>query len=730
MTSVAHTTGSGKRGLRTVLSITILWRGEAIAHRNVPPGERFVVAAEDADFVLPESIVGQHRHTIATLRQSGQAVVTWKDEEQRLEPGDVATLDLGVIAIRISHEAAPAKVQRRRSWAFRHLASQALSALVVCSGMLVSAHWVPSAEELADESDEQRYLIKQYLDSAAEIEAETMETEMESAASGDREGGTGTRAKGDEGSMGNPQSRTANRYGVAGPGDPYIARQAVLRDAAEFGMIGTLNSGAAGDADTPTAPWGRDDSLGVGVGAGAGAAPLVRTPIDAPPGRFADYGYNTHVDPTEDAVSTFAVDVDTGSLPIVRRSLEHGQTVMATSVRPEEVINYFDYGYPGPTGDEPFAAHLHAAPSPFDAGHHVVRVGLQAKRATRQVPAHLVYLVDTSGSMQSPDKICLVKQSLRMLTTSLRPGDTVALCTYAGSVREVLAPTGIDQRDRILAAIEQLSASGSTAMGSGIALAYGLAERTLVRGHINRVVVLSDGDANVGPSTHDEILETIDAQRRKGITLSTVGVGTGNYNDVMMEQLANKGDGNYQYIDDAREARRVFVDQLDGMLEVVAKDVKIQVEFDPSLVASYRLIGYENRDVADKDFRDDSVDGGEIGSGHNVTAVYDVVLEDAASRRSWVTLRVRHKQPHGDEAAEQVFTLEPENVYDSFDRAQRSLRFATAAAGFAEVLRRSPYAEGWTLKQVADIARSASDGTETSNQLAELATRAQELGQG
>ena len=297
-------------------------------------------------------------------------------------------------------------------------------------------------------------------------------------------------------------------------------------------------------------------------------------------------------------------------------------------------------------------------------------------------------------------------------------------------MREVLAPTGIEQRGRILAAIEQLSAGGSTAMGSGIALAYDLAERSLIRGHINRVVVLSDGDANVGPMTHEEILETIDAQRRKGVTLSTVGVGTGNYNDVMMEQLANKGDGNYQYVDDAREARRVFVEQLDGMLEVVAKDVKIQVEFDPDLVASYRLIGYENRDVADADFRDDTVDGGEIGAGHNVTAVYDVVLRDASTSRSWVTLRVRHKQPHGDEAAEQVFTLDRDHVYASFEDAHRSLRFATAAAGFAEVLRGSPYADGWTLEQVGRIARSASDGTDVSNQLGRLARRAQDLGQG
>jgi len=708
------------RGLRTVLSITILWLGDAIAHRTLRPGERFVVAAADADFVLPESVVGDERHCIATLRDSGQAIVAWNDERRALRLGDVATLDLGPVQVEVVHEAAPVLVKRRRRWAYRHLASQALSAMVVCSSLLVSAHWVPSAEDLAEEADEQRYLMQQYLEFAAEKKAELVEHEqVASKARGDHEGGTGTRAKGEEGSMGDPSLRTANRYGVAGPGEPHVQRQAALKEAAEFGMIGLLNSGAAGPADAPSAPWGRDDL--------AGLDEPILGPMTAPPGQFANYGVNAPVDPVEDAVSTFAVDVDTGSLPIVRRSLERGQRVVPASVRPEEIINYFDYGYPGPD-EGAFAAHLHAAPSPFDEGHHVVRVGLQAKRSKRQVPAHLVYLVDTSGSMQSPDKIGLVKESLRLLTNNLRPGDTVALCTYAGDVREILAPTGIDRRGRILEAIEQLSAGGSTAMGSGISLAYDLAARTLVKGHINRVVVLSDGDANVGPISHEEILETIDAQRRKGITLSTVGVGTGNYNDVMMEQLANKGDGNYQYVDDAREAQRVFVEQLDAMLEVVAKDVKIQVEFDPALVASYRLIGYENRDVADEDFRNDAVDAGEIGAGHNVTAVYDVVLRGPAADRSWVTLRVRHKEPDGDQATEQTFELKPSHVYASFDEAQRSLRFATAAAGFAEVLRESPYARAWSLREVARIANEASDGSETGDQLARLAHRAQELG--
>ncbi|WP_437958830.1 von Willebrand factor type A domain-containing protein [Sorangium sp. So ce119] len=427
---------------------------------------------------------------------------------------------------------------------------------------------------------------------------------------------------------------------------------------------------------------------------------------------YRDYGVNPVEDPAKDRLSTFAIDVDTASYAIARRKILEGALPPYQAVRAEEFLNYFDYGY-APPATGPFAVHLAAAPSPFTVGHHLVRVAVQGKRVPvkDRTPVHLVYLVDTSGSMQSPDKIELAKKSLRMLTESLKPGDTVALCTYAGSVREVLAPTGVESKGKILAAIADLAAGGSTAMASGIDLAYDLAERTLVKGHVNRVVVLSDGDANVGPTSHDEILKTIKRARDKGITLSTIGFGQGNYKDLMMEQLANQGDGNYAYIDSEAQARRVFSEQVGGMLQVIARDVKIQVEFDPELVKTYRLIGYENRNVADRDFRNDKVDAGEIGAGHSVTALYDVELKPAALRGGGATpvvVRLRHKAPLGSNAAEEtVVRMAPGAIAPTFDAAPADLRFASAVAGFSEILRHSPHARSWRLSDVEKIARGA-----------------------
>ena len=345
------------------------------------------------------------------------------------------------------------------------------------------------------------------------------------------------------------------------------------------------------------------------------------------------------------------------------------------------------------------------------------------------MPVHLVYLVDTSGSMQSADKIGLAKKSLHLLTQSRKKGDTVALCTYAGSVREVLAPTGIDSKGRIEAAIDDLTAGGSTAMASGIELAYNLAERTLVKGHVNRVVVLSDGDANVGATSHEEILKTIRSAKAKGITLSTVGFGNGNYKDTMMEQLANQGDGNYSYIDSESQARRVFSEQISALLQVIARDVKIQVEFDPKVVREYRLIGYENRDVADKDFRNDRVDAGEIGAGHSVTAIYDVVLTSTLT--SPVTVRVRHKEPLGGEkASESVFRMDPSAITRTFDAAPADVRFAAAAASFAEILRRSPHAKEWHLSDVQRVARAAAVDRGDQQEFLEIVKRANALSGG
>lgn len=468
-----------------------------------------------------------------------------------------------------------------------------------------------------------------------------------------------------------------------------------------------------------------------GCGGMVGASPMRGyDSMAAPPAeaqgaeQYTSYGVNPVTDPSKDRLSTFAIDVDTASYAIARRKIIEGTLPPKDSVRVEEFLNYFDYAYEAPS-QGPFAVHMAAAPSPYAQGHHLVRVGIQGKRvaAKDRKPVHLVYLVDTSGSMQSADKMGLVKKSLRMLTASLKQGDTVALCTYAGDVREVLAPTGVADRGKILSAIDDLTAGGSTAMSSGIELAYKLAERTRVEGHVNRVMVLSDGDANVGSSSHDEILEQIRGYKEKGITLSTVGFGNGNYKDTMMEQLANKGDGNYFYVDTESQARRVFTEQVTGMLEVIARDVKIQVDFDPAVVKEYRLIGYENRAVADRDFRNDKVDAGEIGAGHSVTAVYDVVLKGTAG--SPLTVRLRHKPPVGSEVAtENTFPMDPASIVGSFDAAPADVRFAAAVVGFGEILRHSPHAQTWQTADVERIATAAGTGRPERAEFVDLVRRA------
>lgn len=446
--------------------------------------------------------------------------------------------------------------------------------------------------------------------------------------------------------------------------------------------------------------------------------------------RYKDYGVNPMIETSKDRLSTFAIDVDTASYTISRRKIDEGTLPPYQAVRVEEYVNFFDYAYAQPKSGS-FAVDLAGAPSPFAQGHTVVRVGIQGKRVSSQERkhVHLVYLVDTSGSMDAPDRIGLAKESLRMLTDTLKPGDTVALCTYAGSVREVLPPTGIDQKSRILAAIDDLMAGGSTAMASGIELAYKLASKTLVPGEVNRVVVLSDGDANVGTTSHEDILKSIASYKDKGITLSTVGFGSGNYQDEMMEQLADKGDGNYVYIDSRDQARHVFGEATEGLLQVIAKDVKVQVDFDPSAVTSYRLMGYENRDVADKDFRNDRVDGGEVGAGHSVTALYDVVLAPNATK-SPLVVRLRYAPPSGGQATEQAFEMPRSAISARFDDAPASLRFATAVASFADVLRQSPYAHDWKLEDVESIAKASSEGRGDREEFVRLVAKTEKLGGG
>jgi len=426
--------------------------------------------------------------------------------------------------------------------------------------------------------------------------------------------------------------------------------------------------------------------------------------------QYKDWGTNPWVEAEKDRLSTFAADVDTASYTLARRKLVEGALPAPAAVRVEEFVNYFTYAFPAPAAGSPFSVVMDAAPSPLHPGRHILRVGVatKAKAAFERKPANLVFLVDVSGSMRGPDRLGLAKQALRILTENLIDGDTVSLVTYAGSTRVVLPPTGMEHRQRILEALEDLEAGGSTGMASGIDLAYQQAAQTLRPGTVSRVIVLSDGDANVGPHTHEEILSLIAGRVKEGVTLSTIGFGTGNYKDATMEQLANKGNGNNYYIDSLSAAKKVFSEQLGATLEVVAKDVKLQVEFDPKLVARYRLVGYENRDIADNDFRDDRVDAGEIGAGHQVTALYELELTPTGKRAnaSLGTVRIRHKEPRGEQATEAAFPMVGE-PHHSFENAPADLRFAFATAAFADVLRGSEDSEHWSLAQIRDLASAA-----------------------
>jgi len=444
---------------------------------------------------------------------------------------------------------------------------------------------------------------------------------------------------------------------------------------------------------------------------------------------YKNYGINPFTETKKDKLSTFSVDVDTASYTLARRKLVEGMMPPKDSVRVEEFLNYFHYDYPQPSG-HPLAVSLDAAPSPFTSGRHLLRVGVQGKRLSisERKPAHLTFLVDVSGSMQSPDRLPLAKRALRMLVDQLRDGDTVALVTYAGGVKLALPPTGLEKKAEIHAAIEELTAGGSTAMASGIDLAYQQAMKTLDGKSTSRVLILSDGDANVGRTSHEEILKQIRGYVKEGVTLSTFGFGMGNYQDTMMEQLADRGNGNYYYVDSLMAARRIFQEQIGGTLEVIAQDVKLQVEFDPAQVQRYRLVGYENRDIADEDFRNDKVDAGEIGAGHTVTALYELELSPGAKGDGLCTVRIRAKKPRGEKADEAAYPFRGEALASRFDDASADFRFAAAVMGAAEIFRQSPHAEKWSYEQVVRIAKGASpQGSAERQEFIALLERAREI---
>lgn len=462
-------------------------------------------------------------------------------------------------------------------------------------------------------------------------------------------------------------------------------------------------------------------------------APPAPAPPETPTGdTHAAYAPNPWVETARDHLSTFAADVDTASYTYSRRALDGGALPPPAAVRVEEFVNAFTYRFGAPRAGSPFAVVMDAAPSPFDPRHHVVRVGVATpgKPLSQRAPMNLVFLVDVSGSMDQPDKLGLAKQALRELVTSLGPADSVALVTYAGSTEVVLPAVSGAAHRQILAAIDRLRADGSTAMGSGLELAYQQARARLSAKAASRVIVLSDGDANVGPSSLDEMLRIIDRGRHDGVTLSTIGFGMGNYRAELMEQLGDRGNGNNYYVDSARAATKLFTTDLVAMLEVAAKDVKLQVDFDPAVVARYRLLGYENRAIADADFRVDTVDAGEVGVGHQVTALYEVVLTDRASQTTPLgAVRIRYKAPRAgdaDAAREEAFAM-ASGPAASFATAPADLRFATAVAGFADVLRGAEDAQRWSLAQIADVARATAGGDAERQELVRLIEAARRL---
>ena len=418
---------------------------------------------------------------------------------------------------------------------------------------------------------------------------------------------------------------------------------------------------------------------------------------------FKEYGTNPFIDTEDDHLSTFGMDVDTASYSVTRRYLRDGDLPPTEAVRVEEFVNAFDYNYAPPSQDT-FAVHIDGAPSRFGEGKRLqlLRIGIQGRVVPdeNRKDATLTFVIDVSGSMAMENRLGLVKRALTLLVEQLRPSDEVAIVVYGTRARTVLRHTGIEGREEILEAIHSLESDGSTNAEEGLRLGYELASRNARVGRINRVILCSDGVANVGETGPDAILREIRAYVKEGITLTTVGFGMGNFNDILMEQLANKGNGFYAYVDTLNEAKRVFVENLTRTLQIIAKDAKIQVEFNPEVVSRFRLLGYENRRLDHEDFRDDEADGGEIGSGHSVTALYEIKLHEGTSGQM-ATVFIRHEDPdthHISEIDEGIFTTELKRV---FEDASPEFQLAATVAEFAEILRESYWARGGSLAAVS-----------------------------
>jgi Ca-activated chloride channel family protein len=490
-------------------------------------------------------------------------------------------------------------------------------------------------------------------------------------------------------------------------------------------------SEAASPQAKPQAPASRiDQALGRTSGAMYPTHPdqlrMPSKPLDRE--NYAHFDDNPVKLVAEHPVSTFSIDVDTGAYANVRRFLKEGRLPVHDAVRVEELINYFSYDYPTPADKRrPFSVTTAIAPAPWDKNRHVLQIGIKGYDISKETlpPANLVFLIDVSGSMRSANKLELLKTSLKLLTRQLRAQDRISIVVYAGASGVVLEPVAGDASGQIIAALDALTAGGSTNGGDGIRLAYAMAEQAFIKDGINRVLLATDGDFNVGTVNFEALKNLIEEKRKSGIALTTLGFGTGNYNDHLMEQLADAGNGNYAYIDNLNEAQKVLVEQMSATMLTIAKDVKIQIEFNPETVAEYRLIGYENRALRREDFDNDKVDAGEIGAGHTVTALYEVVLQGSVGRRlqplryatqqptrtakreELAFLRIRYKLPESETSELMEWPLKKAEMLPDIAQASDDFRFSAAVAAFGQMLRGGKYTGEMSYEEVAELARNA-----------------------
>ncbi|MFN5170096.1 MAG: von Willebrand factor type A domain-containing protein [Cyclobacteriaceae bacterium] len=459
-------------------------------------------------------------------------------------------------------------------------------------------------------------------------------------------------------------------------------------------------------------------------------APVYQQPQDYNTEEYEGIEENIFHDAANKPLSTFSIDVDAASYANVRRFISQGQRPPVDAVRIEELINYFDYDYEQPKGEDPFSIYTEISEAPWNTQHKLVHIGLQGKKISTEKlpPSNLVFLIDVSGSMADPNKLPLLKSSFKMLVEQLRDQDLVAIVVYAGAAGQVLPSTRGDDKRKILESLDQLEAGGSTAGGAGIRLAYEIARKNFVEGGNNRVILATDGDFNVGESSDQAMEKLIEQKREEGVFLTVLGFGMGNYKDSKMEVLADKGNGNYAYIDNILEAQKVLVNEFGGTLFTIAKDVKLQIEFNPARVQAYRLIGYENRLLKDEDFNNDKKDAGELGSGHTVTALYEVIPVGVKSNFHSIdplkyqtqkkkdevqfgdsdeimTIKFRYKKPDGNTSKLLVHAVVDKQV--PLAKSSDNFRWSAAVAAFGMLLRDSEYVKGYTWEDVAQLAGGA-----------------------